>query len=411
MSKRSKIIGLALAALVLGLLAVVGSWSREPSYRGRSLTSWLKQCSQQGFVEPARQAEAEAAIREIGAERALPHLLRMAQAHDGQIRKWLIEKIKRWDIAILTMREAEMTRQFAIDGFRVLGTNCAAAVPQLTRLIGDTNYAYTALVCLAGIGKAAEMPVCQALTNRDPLIRWFATRELNCVMDDEGVYMARLKGPLNDPDAMVRCSAIRALGLQTNYLNEVIALLIKAMQDPQPKVSRQAVGAVGSFGTNGMKAFDALSDVVANGDAITAAEALRSMILIEPQRALPIALSWLQSGGANEAMRAGRILDAVNTTTPEIVSALRGALADPSPFITHAVTTTLIRLRQKARAAGTAGPVIIAGEPSYGGKSLLEWLQTRDRDGLTLLARDAVRQMGTNAIPALLQMLTYRDPE
>jgi flagellar biosynthesis/type III secretory pathway M-ring protein FliF/YscJ len=42
MSKRSKIIGLVLAALILGVIVVVASWSREPGYHGRRLTSWLK---------------------------------------------------------------------------------------------------------------------------------------------------------------------------------------------------------------------------------------------------------------------------------------------------------------------------------------------------------------------------------
>jgi hypothetical protein len=45
MSKRGKILGFGLLVLIVGTVAVLAWWSREPSYRGRRLTSWLQQVS------------------------------------------------------------------------------------------------------------------------------------------------------------------------------------------------------------------------------------------------------------------------------------------------------------------------------------------------------------------------------
>ena len=134
----------------------------------------MKECSGDLGSGGLPSSEAAVAIRAIGAERAMPQLLRMAQAQDGPIRRWIIRKNENWDIPCLRMREARMTQTLAIAGFEALGTNCASAVPQLVRLIGDTNHAGTAVMCLAGIGKPAVAPVCQALTNPSPEVRGIA---------------------------------------------------------------------------------------------------------------------------------------------------------------------------------------------------------------------------------------------
>lgn len=411
MNKRSKIIGLVLAALILGVIVVVGSWSREPSYRGRTLTSWLRQYSgaPRDYTQPT--SEAAVAIRAIGAERAMPHLLRMAQAQDGPIRRWIIRKNRNWDIPCLSMREAEMTQEFAIAGFEALGTNCASAVPQLVRLIGDTNYACTAVRCLVGIGKPAEGPVCQALTNPSPEVRGIAAWQLTRVTDDPEVYLARLNGPLNDPNARVRSAAVLALRSQAHHPEAVIPLLVKALQDPDQNVSRYAAGLLGNLGTNGVKAFDALSDVAQSGNAPRDRHAMRSLVSIDPDRALPTVLRWLRSSEATRRAQAASILGEANRVTPKIVAALKAAIPDADSGVRSAATTALVWLRRKSREAGSAAVIIIPGEPSYWGKSLREWLQTRDGVDLSVEARIALREMGTNAIPALLGMLTYRDPE
>jgi hypothetical protein len=304
-----------------------------------------------------------------------------------------------------------MSQEFAIAGFEALGTNCASAVPQLARLIGDTNHAYTAVSCLVGIGKPAEGPVCQALTNPSPEVRGIAAWHLKRVTDDPEVYLARLNGPLNDPNARVRSAAVRALRSQAQHPEAVIPLLVKALRDADQNVSRYAAGLLGNLGTNGMKAFDALSEVAQSGNAPRDRDAMMSLVFIDPDRALPMVLRWLRSSEATQRAEAAWILGAANRVRPEIVAALKAALPDADSGVRGAATRALVGLRQKNREAGSTAAIIIPGEPSYWGKSLREWLQTRDGVDLSVEARSAVRQMGTNAIPTLLWMLTYRDPE
>ena len=268
MSKRGRIVGFFLAVLVLGSIVVLASRSRDPRYGGRALTAWLKDYSDAALDEVQRRSRCEEAIRAIGAKKAMPHLLKMAEAQDGPIRRWIIQKNERWNFRLLKLREAAMTQLLGIDGFEALGTNGAAAVPELTRLMQDTNHAFTALRCLVYVGEPAEIPICQALTNRSPQIRAFAASQLEGVTGDIGIYLARLEGPLTDADATVRFAAVQALGLQLEYPKEVIPLLVRAMGDSQQSVSGYAAKFLGELGTNGMAAFGALSNVVETGKVV-----------------------------------------------------------------------------------------------------------------------------------------------
>src|ERR1019366_6931672 len=262
-----------------------------------------------------------------------------------------------------------MTQEFAIAGFEALGTNCASAVPQLARLIGDTNHSCTAVRCLAGIGEPAVAPVCQALTNPNPEVRCIAASELARVTDDIEVFRARLNEPLNDPNARVRSAAVLALGSQTHHPDAVIPLLVKALQDQDQSVSHYAAGLLGNLGTKGMKAFDALSEVAQSGNAPRDRDAMMSLVFIDPDRALPMVLRWLWSSEATQRAEAARILGAANRVTPEIVAALKAALPDADSGVRGAATRALVGLRQKNREAGSTAAIIIPGEPSYWGKS------------------------------------------
>jgi HEAT repeat protein len=290
----------------VGLGAIMAaSWGySEPAYHGRRLTIWLKQYSDTPLDEAQRRSEAEKAVRMIGARKALPCLLEMVEASDGPIRSWLIENHDKWRLRFLNLREAVDIQQLGIAGFEILGTNCASAVPKLALLMQDTNHAFTALRCLIGIGEPAEVPVCQALTNKSPEIRRFAAQQLAWVTDDIEVYLARMSGPLNDSDATVRFAAVQALGLQTQYPEEVIPLLVKAMADPAQSVAGYAAKFLGDFGTNGVGAFASLSNLVQNGSPYMAGQALNSLIAIDPDQALPIALRLLDSSDFNQRAHA-----------------------------------------------------------------------------------------------------------
>jgi HEAT repeat protein len=357
-----------------------------------------------------RRSEAEKALKAIGAPKAVPYLLEMAKASDGPIRTWLLRQNEKWKLRVLTVQEAVETQQLGIAGFEVLGTNCASAVPELTRLMQDTNHTFTALRCLVGIGKPAEVPVCQALTNQNPEIRRFAAEQLACVTDDIDVYLARLNGPMNDADGIVRFAAVQALGLQTQYPKEIIPLLVKMMADSQQSVSGYAAKFLGDLGINGIEAVEALSNVVENGSAYMSGQALKSLASIAPDRALPLVLTWLHSSDPNRRAQAAWTLGKFPTATPEILAALRHATADSETRVVQNATTSLKEYRDAEQKQQTA-EIVIPSEPSYHGRKLGEWLKRKPDDNeISQEARHAIREMGTNAIPALVARLEYKDP-
>jgi hypothetical protein len=122
-------------------------------------------------------------------------------------------------------------------------------------------------------------------------------------------------------------------------------------------------------------------------------------------------LLWLRSGKQDRRLQAAAILGDLPKPSPVVVAALKGAVADPHPGVSQAATRALTVQREKARQAGLTPPVIVPDEPSLGGQSLTEWLCRTEAVDPASEAAKAVREMGTNAIPALLWMLTYRDPE
>jgi HEAT repeat protein len=408
MSKRGTILGFGLLALIVGTVAVLVWWSREPSYRGRKLTSWLQQIYDTPLSETQRLSEAQAAVRAIGAEKALPILLKLAEAQDGPIRSWVIKKNEKWNIRVLKLREAENTQQLGIRGFEVLGTNCALAVPELTRLMEDTNRALTAVRCLDHIGKPAEFALWRSITNRDGEVRYWGILALSGVTDYADEFIARVKGSLNDPDGVVRVTALRTIGSQTAVPDIAIPLLLTALEGTDEQVASSAATLLPDFGTNGLRAFNVLSNAVERWGPAAANQALIALVRLAPKEALPIVFACLRSPDPERRRGAVVRLCAYPVTTPEIRAALEGAAADPDREVSRMAQEFITKLYR----AGRPDELLTPNEPSYRSKGLGEWLkQTSKADGgFTKDAEDALRQMGTNAIPALLERLAYRQP-
>lgn len=335
-------------------------------------------------------------------------MLKLAAAQDGPIRSWVIKRNEKWNIRVLKMREAEDTQQLGIAGFEVLGTNCALAVPELTRLLEDTNHAFTAVRCLADIGKPAEFALWRSITNRDSRVREWGIPALAGATDDVDEYINRVKGSLNDPDGGVRGTALRAVGIQTEVPDSAIPFLLAALKGSDEHMASSAATLLANFGTNGLRAFDALSNAVENGRPAVVRQALRTLVSLAPKEALPIVFARLRSSDPERRRGAVVRLCAYPVTTPEIRAALEGAAADPDPQVSRMAREFITKLYR----AGRPDELLIPNEPSYRGKRLGEWLKKtrKSDDGFTKDAEDALRQMGTNAIPALLERLAYRQP-
>src|SRR2546427_5155471 len=156
--RKASAIGLVIV-MAIGILILLLR-AGEPSYHGRTLSSWLEQCSDTPLMETQRLAEAQAAVRAIGAQQALPHLLKLIETRDSPTRAWLVAKSEKFRNPFLHWRSALASQLQGIAGFEVLGTNAAPAVGELTTLLEDREFAFVAVRCLENIGKPAEPALC-----------------------------------------------------------------------------------------------------------------------------------------------------------------------------------------------------------------------------------------------------------
>jgi HEAT repeat protein len=441
MSKRGKIVGLALGALILGLVAVVAAHGAEPRYRGRTLGSWLQQCSDTPLMETQRLAEAQEAVRAIGAQKALPMLLSLVETKDDPVSTWMMEKTEKYRMRNLHWRSAIERQLEGIAGFEVLGTNCAAAVGELTKLLDDKELAFVAARCLENVGKSAERALCQCLTNGDWQVRHLSVSALASVTDDVEVYISRIKPRLSDVEPGVRFATVQAIAEQNEAPELAVPLLISVLRDGDDGVCAQATGGLAGFGTNASSAFPALTNLVAtgrdgqrraalkalasltpgealpilsnavvSGSVETMGAALRDMKSVAPDLALKMTLAEFHSADARRRSVALSVAGTYDVRTPGIAQALKLAASSDDPEVArHATMTMRQMLRKEKEKPGAV--VEMPNEPTYQGKSLGEWLSMR-REGWELAtnAVQALQAMGTNVIPALLTRLTYKEP-
>jgi len=441
MSKRGKIVGLALGALILGLVAVVAAHGAEPRYRGRTLGSWLQQCSDTPLMETQRLAEAQEAVRAIGAQKALPMLLSLVETKDDPVSTWMMEKTEKYRMRNLHWRSAIERQLEGIAGFEVLGTNCAAAVGELTKLLDDKELAFVAARCLENVGKSAERALCQCLTNGDWQVRLLSVSALASVTDDVEVYISRIKPRLSDVEPGVRFATVQAIAEQNEAPELAVPLLISVLRDGDDGVCAQATGGLAGFGTNASSAFPALTNLVAtgrdgqrraalkalasltpgealpilsnavvSGSVETMGAALRDMKSVAPDLALKMTLAEFHSADARRRSVALSVAGTYDVRTPGIAQALKLAASSDDPEVArHATMTMRQMLRKEKEKPGAV--VEMPNEPTYQGKSLGEWLSMR-REGWELAtnAVQALQAMGTNVIPALLTRLTYKEP-
>jgi HEAT repeat protein len=446
-----KSIAIRAVTLLTVTIAIVFIYCSEPRYHGRSLTRWLQQYDYTPLDEAQRRAEAQNAIQAIGAKKSLPELLDLVKAKDDPVSLWLIDKTGEFRIRFLRWKSsenysyedwqrsqwhsAEDFQQLGIAGFEVLGTNAAPAAARLEKLLGKQDHAFTAERCLEFVGKPAEPVLCRALTNSDERIRQWAIDQLASVTDDVGVYIARIKPCLQDSSAAVRATTVDAIGAQTSAPELAVPLLLEALKDSA--VSANAANALANFGTNALVAFSQLTNLVESGNENVSGAALKTLIIIAPDasfpiftnhlaqakpgtdaalkaltqvapdRALPIILDHLQSPDVKMRRRAFGLLRRF-PATPQIESVMQTVSADADSDLALAAKGFLT----DQYAASHPDEFLFPDEPSYGGKPLGKWLETRVQGGgdLTPEAKDAIRHLGTNAIPALLKRLTYVRP-
>jgi len=429
---------LMLITIGIGLLL----FTHEPRYQKRTLTSWLQQCWDTPLMETQRLAEAQNAILTIGPKKALPKLLALVQSEDDPISLSIMQIGDELRISddigdrFIRWHSAEDFWWFGERGFEVLGTNGAPAAEALGKLLNKPRRLLVIGRCLECIGKPAEPVICQAVTNQDMAVRQWAIEHLASVTDDVEVYISRIKPRLLDSSDAVRATTVDAIGIQTSAPELAVPLLIEALKDSA--VSANAVGALANFGTNALVAFPILTNLVEHGGKTVADAALKTIIIIDPDSALPILTNFLAHGksGTTGALKAlvdvapeqalKIILDRVKLPdtetrrvafqllcryplTPPVESAWQAAAADSDLKIASRAKTILTENHQKEHPLESE----FLDDPSCDGKRLGEWLKMHERQGdyaFSPEATNAIHHIGSNGIPALLRRLVYVEP-
>jgi len=431
-----------LFVVLLAPLAIVILLGREPHYQGRSLTSWLQQSWDTPLMETQRLAEAQNAIRGIGPKKVLPKLLKLVQSEDDPISMTIMHIGDEFRISddigdrFIRWHSAEDFWWLGERGFEVLGTNGAPAAEALGQLLDKPRRLLVIGRCLESIGKPAEPVICQALTSQDVAVRQWAVEQLASVTDDVEVYITRIKPRLHDSSDAVRVTTVDAIGVQTSAPELAVPLLIEALKDSA--VSANAAGALANFGTNALVAFPILTNLVEHGGPNVAGAALKTIIIIDsdralpiltnclargkpgtalalralvdfaPERALPIILSRFQSPDTETRRVAFRLLCRY-PLTPPVESALQAAAADSDLNMANRAKKILTENRQKEHPLESQ----FLDDPSYEGKRLGEWLKMHERQGdyaFSPEATNAIHHIGSNAIPTLLRRLVYVEP-
>ena len=405
MKTRSMFIFIALVLALGGVILL--SFPREPHYQGRSLTSWLQQCNDTSLDETQRLSEAQTAVRAMPIKNVLPRLLNLVEDKDDPVSVWMIDKSDKFRVQFLKWHSAEDFQQLGIAGFEVLGTNAAPAVAELTKLLNDKQHAFVAVRCLVAVGPPAEPSVSQALTNQSVQVRYFATQQFAWVTDSDEVYLAKMRECLQDPDGSVRFAAVQGIGLQTQAPDLAIPLLLEALRDKQDAVASWAAKFLANFGTNALRAFPDLSNAVEHGSPNTVNQALKTMVAVAPDKALPIVFENFRSADAHRRKISVELLNQYPATNLEIQTALQQSASDPDSALARRARELITKQYQAEHPIESQ----FSDDPSFEGKSLGEWLKTHDTEGaFSENAKRAIQQMGTSAIPALLKRINYVQP-
>lgn len=164
-----------LALSVLIICAVSCSTTRhqaakEPSYKNRQLSEWLRDFDYHNH-SPEQQAMAAEALRHIGSP-AVPFLVeRLSDARLKQSKIEMQKWRKRQSSAVFAVDWPPYPRYEALAGLDALGSAAVDALPALEKLLHDDPPDTQALYVAARIGPAGVPLLTKSLTSENKLVR------------------------------------------------------------------------------------------------------------------------------------------------------------------------------------------------------------------------------------------------
>lgn len=187
---------------------------REPSYQGKGLAQWMEE-----FEVRVRENNGTfrdndpslEAVRQMGPD-MIPWLMSELTRKDSRIMKYLPLWIRNHPTWTFNSVAAKTRRDRAVRGFFALGAAAKPAIPQLLKLLDESE----------GEVKAA------------------ATTALGDIGQEPGVVIPVLVRCLGDPDPRVRHSAVGAFNMYGKSASAAVPALLKAIKDPDRSVQMHA---------------------------------------------------------------------------------------------------------------------------------------------------------------------------
>lgn len=241
--------------------------SPEPSYQGRSLSSWLEDFSGEG---PNTNSPAGIAVRSMGTN-AIPFLLDILSYEESPTRKSFRKLAEKSPIPLTFLGKNYMREVEAGYAMNVLGNQTESAFPELTNLFFKGRHSTVAAISLAGMGQKGVHFLLGAITNQNLDVMRFhyaAVNGLGLSHSDAKIIVPALIQILNTNDnSLMRYAAALSLGMLHAKPELSIPALIKSFDDPDQMHRFSVVFALGEFGSEAKPAIPLLLQARKDTDA------------------------------------------------------------------------------------------------------------------------------------------------
>lgn len=245
---------------VLGLLAVIlfaalGSVCvrvakpRGPVLLGKSVDAWLEE-----IPWGTNQAGVELAFQRLGPA-AVPRLITIMDDTEDRLDNFSYSIQRRINPHALS----DFQRHWAAaEACRAMGTNAAAALPSLTRLLKRHDATEEIARDMLNVSPAAASILTNELSDPNPKVRETVASVLKWSRLSPETAVAGLIFATRDKVPAVRAEACWSLGCLRACTEQSVPALIKALDDPALDVRGQAAAGLELYGTNAISAVPAL---------------------------------------------------------------------------------------------------------------------------------------------------------